>query len=132
MRKVCTALCIVMLAACSTPERRMTWVDPSTVKDAATYEKDYFECRSVAYQIFDEEKAARRDDAVRGAVVGAVVGAALGHAVAPSGSKGEITRFGAVAGGVAGAASPSGAPLGEVLLGAMRECLRGRGYRTLR
>lgn len=132
MKQRIAVLSLLLLAGCATGTQRTTWVDPASITDQAAYDRDHEECRAVAVQIFREEQQAQRGAAVATAVVGAAAGAALGSAVAPSGAKGELTRFGAVAGGLSGAGAASSPSTGGVMLHAMRECLRGRGYRPLR
>ena len=137
LKIVGTSMALVLLAGCGTTTTnvRRTWVDPATITDEAKYEQDFGQCRELALAVYREEQEARRAAIPAGAVVGAVVGAALGSAIAPSGSGGEMTRYGAAVGGLSGAgaaANGAGPKPTDVMLGAMRECLRGRGYRPIR
>ena len=136
MKKYLIAACSLLSTGCvSTEHARKVWVDPASVSDQAKYAQDFDECRALGWQVFHEDQAARQAAVPGGMLVGALIGAALGGALAPRGMGGDIARFGAVEGAVAGgaaAARDSGADPARSMLTAMRECLRGRGYRTLR
>ena len=131
-----TMAAVLLITGCASSDQvRRTWVDPASISDPVKYDADFTQCRDLAKQVYSEEQEARRAAIPAGVIVGTLVGAALGSAIAPSGSGGDLTRFGAVAGGLSGAGAVANAPgtsPAEVMLGAMRECLRGRGYRTIR
>jgi len=136
MKKYLIAACTLLITGCaSTEHARKVWVDPASVSDQAKYSQDFDECKALAWQVFHEDQDAQRAAIPGGMVAGALIGAALGGAIAPRGMGGDIARFGAVEGAVAGgaaAARDSGADPVRSMMIAMRECLRGRGYRPIR
>jgi len=105
---------------------RRSWVDPATAPDQAKYITDLEECRLLAKAVFDESRdkaRASRTDRFGATAIGVVTGSI---AAGPAG---------AIIGGSAGMTAVDTDGLRhhlDVLDTANRECLRGRGYATLR
>ena len=128
----------VLISGCAAtvpvnPNERPTLVDPARTNMGA-YQMDYGQCAQLANQTDAQQASA--SNAFAGAAFGAFVGAALGAIVgAAFGDAGGGAAWGASFGAVDGAASGAagGYSAGRIdQETALRNCLRGRGYKIIR
>ncbi len=129
---------VLALPGCATriaadPNERPTLVDPART-DMGAYRRDYGECAALANQVDAGEVAGSgaAAGAVAGALVGTLIGAVIGYAVNDTATG---MRVGASLGGIEGALGGSSGAYGAARAdqeGALRNCLRGRGYNLIR
>jgi len=129
---------VLTLPGCATriaadPNERPTLVDPART-DMTAYRKDYGECVVLANQVDAGQVAGggAAAGAVAGALVGTLIGAVIGYAVNDTATG---MRVGASLGGIEGALGGSSGAYGAARAdqeGALRNCLRGRGYNLIR
>jgi hypothetical protein len=109
-----------MLTGCAADQYRPV-VDPVSIHDSRTYERDLDDCQAYARQIDPGASAAQ--NAVAGAILGALIGVAIGD-------RGSYARYGATVGAANGAAA--GAANAQVTqIRIIQNCMAGRGYVVL-
>lgn len=125
---------VILAGGCATTYRPV--VDPLTVTDSETLERDLADCHAIARSVADDagSEAAKSgaSSAAKGAALGAVLGAIAG---AITGRPGTGAAVGAATGGAAGIIS--GATTGSTSAqwqfeNAYDSCMLERGYELLR
>jgi uncharacterized protein YcfJ len=120
-------IAVISLSACASQGGYRPTVDPYQDPNAASIDRDQYECGQLAHQA----SGGTATETVKGAVVGGLLGAAAGAALgAALGDPGTGAAVGAASGGFLGG-TKQGLEAEEQYKHSYNNCMRGRGHRVI-